>query len=187
MKVKAAVLLMLCSGVAFAGHNDYYECTAADGTLSYSVAPCARGDSQRRIGDDAPAHSVSLGAGGAGTVQVAGDGRGHFQVDGAIDATPVHMLVDTGAPLVSVSPSAARRIGLDTRNARLVRLSTASGATAGYAVTLPSVAAFGTAVNDVPGVVMVKDMPGVDVLLGMSFLRRFELNVSGNVLSARPR
>ncbi len=184
--MKASPLLLLCSGVAFAGQHDYYECTAADGSLSYSVRPCAKGDAQRKIADDAPAASVALGGGG-GTVQVPGDGRGHFLVDGTINAVPVRMLVDTGASVVAISPSAARRIGLDTGKAPPVRLDTANGLTAGYAVTLPSVAAFGSAVQNVPAVVMVKDMAGQDVLLGVSFLRNFQLNVEGNVLSVRRR
>lgn len=177
----SALASLAAPGLAAA---DYYECKAADGGVSHSVTRCAKGEEQRRIADAGEAVTVRLGR-GAGVTQIAGSGRGHFLVSGAVNGVPARMLLDTGASLVSVSASAAKRMGIDLRGGRKITLNTANGQTQGTAVTLQSVEALGGVVPNVAGVVMSTDLKGEDVLLGMSFLQHFDLNIEGNLLSVR--
>lgn len=163
---------------------DYYECQGGDGAISHSVSPCAGNAVARKIVDASAPATVRLGT-GSGVVQVAGSRRGHFVIAGAINGVPVSMMVDTGASLVSISPSAARRMGLDLNSGRPITLDTANGLAPGVAITLRVVEGLGSSVRNVAGVVMSKDMKGGDVLLGMSFLQHFDLNIEGNLLSAR--
>lgn len=175
------LLGLLAPSIAVA---DYYECKSTDGSISHSTGRCAKGEEQRRIADTGEAVTVRLGT-GIGVMQVAGSGHGHFYIVGAINGIQARMLVDTGASLVSISPSAARRMGIDLRSGRTITLSTANGQAQGTAVNLPSVEGFGNTVPNVAGVVMGTDMRGQDVLLGMSFLQHFDLNIEGNLLSVR--
>ncbi len=57
-------------------------------------------------------------------------------------------------------------------------LPTASGLTTAYATRLETVELAGLAARDVAGVI-VPDMPGDTVLLGMSFLSRFAVRMEG--------
>lgn len=178
----AALLTIFAASAVQAA--DYYECQGADGAISHSVSRCTGNEVSRKIVDASAPATVRLGA-GSGVVQVAGSGRGHFLIAGAINGAPVRMLVDTGASLVSISPSAARRMGIDLTTGRQITLNTANGQAPGVAVTLRVVEALGSTVREVAGVVMSQDMKGGDVLLGMSFLQHFDLNIEGNRLSAR--
>lgn len=177
----SALAILLAPRLAAA---DYYECKAADGSVSHSVTRCARGEEQRRIADASDAVTLRLGR-GAGVMQVAGTGRGHFLVSGAINGVPARMLLDTGASLVSISPSAAKRMGLDSGGGRKITLNTANGQAQGTAVTLRSVEALGGSVPNVAAVIMSSDLKGAEVLLGMSFLQHFDLNIEGKLLSVR--
>lgn len=107
----------------------------------------------------------------AGTVVVrSGDGR-HFYVDATVDGTPLHMLVDTGASVVVLTPSDARRMGFDIDGLRYtVRSETANGIGLGAPVRLREIRVGSIVVRDVRA--LVNKAPMSDSLLGMSFLDR---------------
>lgn len=108
---------------------------------------------------------------------------GHFVAPGRINGVPVTLLVDTGATNIAMSPAVARSVGAE-RGAAL-RTATAAGITTAYATRLASVELAGLAASNVSGVI-VPDMPGDTVLLGMSFLSRFAVRMEGGEMHISP-
>jgi aspartyl protease family protein len=98
------------------------------------------------------------------------DANGHVMVEAEIDGTPLRLLVDTGASLVSLTPADARAAGIDpSRLAFSGRAVTANGGTALAPVTLREIRVGQFVVANVPAAVF----RNLDVsLLGMSFLAR---------------
>ena len=90
-----------------------------------------------------------------------------------------NFLVDTGASFVPVSPEFAKRAKLGVENAELKQFLTANGAVDAPVVALGSVRLGRLTATTVPGVVLPKPVgPGLDGLLGMSFLARFEMSMT---------
>ena len=110
-------------------------------------------------------------------VTLAADGRGMFIAEGAINGVAMRFMVDTGATYVSMSASAAARLGIDFRKGRPVVMQTANGRVMSYLVTLDRVRLGQIELAGVEGVVGDADMP--IVLLGMSFLNRLEMQRDG--------
>ncbi len=132
------------------------------------------GDVPASVAGGAPAASS-----GARIVLPAGSG-GHFSGQGLINGRPVTMLVDTGATSIAIGMSDANRLGLDYKNGVPIRLMTANGAASGWRVKLSSVRLGDVDVYGVDAVITQASMPFV--LLGNSFLSRFEMNRSNDQL-----
>ena len=107
---------------------------------------------------------------------------GHYVAPGAINGEPVVFLVDTGATDVALPLHLARRIGLALGPAGIGR--TANGDVRTWGAVLDSVALGGLTARGVRASVL-PNMPGDQVLLGMSFLKRFELIQRGGTLTIR--
>lgn len=121
----------------------------------------------------------------ATTVSLWPDNAGMYTVTGSINGFPVRFLVDTGASSVAMSSRQARRLGIDYEvGGRRTRAATASGEVAGFAVRLERVRVGDITLRDVQAVVLEGDFPR-DVLLGMSFLGRLEINRSGRLMELR--
>lgn len=100
---------------------------------------------------------------------------GMFMVPGLINGKSVRMIVDTGATYVSMNGYAAKEVGLDYLNkGEPVRMSTASGISMGYRMTLDSVRVGGIELKKITAVVQDGDFPET-ILLGMSFLGKLEI------------
>jgi len=96
---------------------------------------------------------------------------GHFYATGNANGSPVRFLIDTGASEIVLSPSDARRIGIDTGALSFTHpYETANGIGLGAAFTLRSLSIGPIELSDVPVSINQADM-GTS-LLGMSFLRR---------------
>lgn len=105
--------------------------------------------------------------------------RGHYRVQGLVNGHPVDFLVDTGATEVSIPESVAKRIGLRRGEA-------------GYATTANGIATIYSAEIQTLNIGPLQRMnvaahisPGLsesDALLGMSFLRHYDLVQRGNQL-----
>jgi clan AA aspartic protease (TIGR02281 family) len=97
------------------------------------------------------------------------------------DARPATFLLDTGASVVTLSGSLARRLGLPYDKAEGVPVALADGSQAeGYPVMLKSVRVGDALANNVPALVMENSpSEGVDGLLGMTFLSYFEILLDG--------
>lgn len=96
--------------------------------------------------------------------------------------SPATFILDTGASLVTLTERLARNLGLRFDYDDAIQLSMADGSMAeGYPVVLERVAVGDAVVNQVPAVVMeAAPGPGVEGLLGMTFLKEFEIRFDAN-------
>lgn len=109
------------------------------------------------------------------------DGQGHFQTHGSINGRAVRFLVDTGASLVSMGESDAKRLGLDLEHAERGMSNTANGMVTTYRLRLESVKVGDITLNNVEASVLPQNMPFV--LLGMSFLNRTRMERNGDTMT----
>ena len=109
---------------------------------------------------------------------------GHFRAPGRINGEAVDFMVDTGATVVAVPESLARRLKLERGLA--VRVHTANGEAVAYATRLGRVDLGGATVHDVAAHI-VPGMAGDEALLGMSFLARFEIAMNRDEMRIRGR
>lgn len=132
---------------------------------------------------DGPLATQSPGAPRA--ITLLADGGGHFTSPGQINGQPTQFLVDTGATVLTLSETHARRIGLNFEGGQKVRVKTANGELSGHQVSLNSVQ-LGTHTSfGVAAVVLPADLPYV--LLGNSFLSRFALRREDGRMTLEPR
>ena len=115
---------------------------------------------------------------GAQSVTLIVDEKGHFVAAGAINGVAVRMLVDTGASLISMSSTDARRLGINYLAGEKASASTANGVVPTYRVKLDEVKLGEITLNNVDGMVLAGDNLPI-VLLGMSFLNRMEMKRDG--------
>lgn len=123
---------------------------------------------------------VQKSSGGASTVTLKADSRGHFLTGGTINGASTQFLVDTGATLIAIPGAEARRLGIAFANAPQGTVKTAGGAVTAYKVRLDTVRVGGIELNGVDAVVI--DQPLEFVLLGMSFLNRTEMRRDGETM-----
>lgn len=131
-------------------------------------------------------HAVGAApADGSGKVTLTADGRGHFYTTGTINGTSVRFLVDTGATMVSLGASDARRLGLDFNRGEKGWSQTANGQAVVSRVKLDTVTVSGITLRQVDALLHQTDMP--IALLGMSFLSRMEIQQDGRTMTLRQR
>lgn len=128
--------------------------------------------------------SQPSGAGPASVVLTA-DAGGHFLTTGNVNGTTIRFIVDTGASMISLGASDARRIGIDTSKGQPGLANTANGQTVVTRVKLDSVRVGEIVMNNVDALVHQQDMPFA--LLGMSFLNRMEMQRSGDTMTLKKR
>ena len=126
--------------------------------------------------------SQSSGSGPA-TVVLTADAAGHFLARGSINGTSVRFLVDTGASMISIGTSDARRIGVDASMGQLGYTQTANGVAQVARVKLNTVKVGDIVLNNVDATIHQQDMPVV--LLGMSFLNRMEMQRNGDTMTLK--
>ena len=115
------------------------------------------------------------------------DNTGSFTTVGTINGRTVNMLVDTGATSVAMSEVEAKRLGLPYRlKGRKIGVSTASGYSRGYQITLDRVQVGDVLLRNVGATVIEGSSPR-EVLLGMTFLERVQIENSGNVMVLRTK
>ena len=111
-------------------------------------------------------------------IELQRDRGGHYRVPGEINGHAVTFLVDTGATDVAVSERAARAMGLDFGPRTMVM--TAAGPAPAWRTRLELVSAGALQRENVRA--MITPGRGSEVLLGMSFLRHFEMRQQGDRL-----
>lgn len=131
---------------------------------------------------EVPADAASTG----GTVTLSANASGQFTIQATINGRSVPCLVDTGATLTTLSPSSARHVGLDYRQGVPSRTMTVNGVVDGWRVSLDSVRIRDVMARNVDAIVVENDSLPV-VLLGMSFLDRFDMHRQGPTLVLRRR
>ena len=138
------------------------------------------GDAPVSVGRSAPAQDTS-----AQRIVLTADAMGHFMPPGQINGRSVQFMVDTGATMVILSESDARRINLDYSKGRKVNINTANGSVIGHQLRLDSVRVGTAQVHGVDAVVLPQSMPYV--LLGNSFLTRFQMQRTNDQLTLERR
>ncbi len=128
-------------------------------------------------GDPEPAASVTPAAlhdaSPAGRrVSLPMDTRGHFVAEFTVNGRRIDAMVDTGATLVAVNRSTARRMGVSLSSGDFRHpVATANGSTMAAGIVLDRVEIGRIAVENVPAVVL-DDEALSSTLIGMSFLKR---------------
>jgi aspartyl protease family protein len=139
-----------------------------------------------RVGDSPVSQGASLGGGVRGSrIVLKESGGGHFVTAGQINGRAVQFMVDTGATFIAMSVQDAERIGLDYKTGQPMRMSTANGDAMGYRIKLSSVRIGEVEVYEVDAVVTPMGMPAL--LLGNSFLSRFQMKRENNVMTLDKR
>lgn len=143
------------------------------------------GKRQKVILGAGPVRGGAGDGGGAAAVSLVADARGHHFSSGSINGASVRFLVDTGASMVSMGASDARRAGIDFHKGVGGMSQTASGPAKVWKVTLDTVRVGDVTLHGVDGLVHENDLPFV--LLGMSFLSRMDMQREGDRLTLRKR
>lgn len=123
---------------------------------------------------------------GTQSVILVADNQGHFVTTGAINGISVRLLVDTGASLISMSSTEAKRLGINYIAGQKSFTSTANGVVPAYRVKIDEVRIGDVTLNNVDGMVHVGDALSI-VLLGMSFLNRMEMKRDGEKMMLTKR
>ena len=128
---------------------------------------------------------VNLGgtpsAGGGTQIVMAAGSGGHFFSSGTINGKSVQFMVDTGATYVSMGAAEAERLGVNFRNGRRGISSTANGPMPVYLVSLASLRVGDVQLYNVEA--LVSQMPMELVLLGNSFLTRFQMRRDNDTMT----
>ena len=135
----------------------------------------------------APVSIGGNGSGGANGTQIvlsAGPG-GHFVTQGAINGHATQFMVDTGATSVAMGADEARRMGIKFEDGERFYGNTANGAVVGYRVSLTTVRIQDVEVHNVEAAVLPLPMP--NILLGNSFLTRFQMKRENDMLTLTKR
>ncbi len=118
-------------------------------------------------------------------VKVSVDAYGGFRTPGSINGHLVSFLIDTGASSVAMNETVARKLGIDFRySGTPSTVTTASGVVSAYSIKLASVKVGEIELRNIRATVLEGGYP-VEVLLGMSFLSRLELERKGNLITLR--
>ena len=210
--MRAAVLAALAwnlpsfgQSVALAGLMGQRALLVIDGQAPKSLAPgeshlgvklVSAGEGQAVVEIKDKRHNLRLGEApvsvgssrdegkGARIVLKAGSG-GHFFAEGQINGKSARLMVDTGASLVALSAAEAEQLGLDYKNGQRAGMATANGTVMGWLLKLDSVRIGDVTVHGVDAVVTPQPMPFI--LLGNSFLGRFQMNRENDQLTLSRR
>ncbi len=193
-----ALLVALACGaaaaqsVSFSGHMGYRALLVIDGVpRSLSVGSAVAGVQLISVNPseaviDIAGKRQTLALGGSpvslATTHSAGSGTqivlpvadgGHFVTAGSINGKAVQFMVDTGATTIALSAVEADRIGLKYKDGERLTGNTANGTVSGYRTSLGVVRVGDVQVYNVDAAVLPMPMP--HVLLGNSFLNRFQM------------
>ncbi len=116
------------------------------------------------------------------SVTLTADASGHFVTEGSINGATVKFIIDTGATMVSLSSTEAKRIGLNYLKGERGQVSTANGLVPIYKVKLDSVKVGDISLSNVDGIVQEGNTLPI-VLMGMSFLNRLEMKREGSQMT----
>jgi aspartyl protease family protein len=107
---------------------------------------------------------------------------GHYVTNGTINDYEVVFLLDTGASDIAVPESLANEIGLIKKQRIVVK--TANGNARAYRTRIASVGIGDIKLYDLNATILT-NMPGKEILLGMNFLKHFEITQKGKTLTIK--
>ena len=108
--------------------------------------------------------------------------HGHYVANGTINYQEITFLLDTGATDIAVPESFANKIGL--KKGYAITVKTANGNVKAYRTRLESVAIGDIVLYDLNATIL-SNMQGDEALLGMNFLKHFEIIQKGNTLTIK--
>lgn len=116
--------------------------------------------------------------------RIPADVTGHFSADFRLNGRTVPAMVDTGASVVALNRTTARRIGIDVSDADFTGFATtANGRTRAAPAVIARIAVGRIELRDVPAIVL-DDKALSDTLVGLSFLSRLKrYSVEGGALA----
>ena len=122
----------------------------------------------RRGSGEAQAGKASF----SGTERLRADARGHYVGDFRLNRHRVRAVVDTGATLIALNRTEARRAGIHVASKDFVyQVSTANGATRAARAIIDEVRIGSIKIRNVEAMILDDDSLDI-VLIGMSFLNR---------------
>ena len=131
-------------------------------------------------------HAIGTAAAdGSGRIVMTADNQGHFVTTGSVNGVAVRFLVDTGATMISLGASDARRVGVDFNRGQKGMTQTANGQSVVSKVQLDTVRIGYVTLHNVDAVIHQTEMPVA--LLGMSFLNRMEMQRDGSTMTLKRR
>ena len=131
-------------------------------------------------------HAIGTAAAdGSGRIVMTADNQGHFVTTGSVNGVAVRFLVDTGATMISLGASDARRVGVDFNRGQKGMTQTANGQSVVSKVQLDTVRIGDVTLHNVDAVIHQTEMPVA--LLGMSFLNRMEMQRDGSTMTLKRR
>ena len=107
---------------------------------------------------------------------------GHYVSNGTINGHEVTFLLDTGASDIAIPESTANRIQLKKGRSMVVK--TANGNAKAYRTRLDSVALGEIKLYDLNATIL-PNITGDEILLGMNFLKHFEITQKGKTLTIK--
>ena len=107
---------------------------------------------------------------------------GHYVATGSINAQPVEFMVDTGATGIAIPGGIARKLRLAP--GQTGRVLTAGGEVAVFVTRLETIELGGIALHDVQAHIN-PHMDGLEILLGMTFLKEVDFAQRGDILMIR--
>lgn len=139
--------------------------TQVPGAFEALQMPVATGDS------GTPA-AIPVAVARAGTTVLEADATGHYRGTFRLNGKAIEAMVDTGASLVAINETTARRIGVSIASLDFkYPISTANGETRAAHIRLQRVEIGTVRVEDVDAFVL-RDKALSGTLIGMSFLKR---------------
>jgi len=121
----------------------------------------------------------------ADAITIRRDANLHYLVSGEVNGRSTPFMVDTGATLIAISGEHANQLGLKWQSSPSEHVQTAGGITKAYGLMLEKVSIGGMEIHHVEAVVIPKQT--TPALLGMSFLRHFEMTEADNVLTLKKK
>ena len=125
---------------------------------------------------------ITMVNGAAKEIELQRNPYGHYVAAGTINSVAVIFLLDTGASDIAIPESLADKIGLTKGPAITVK--TANGNARAYRTHLQSVALGEIGLQDLNATILT-NITGEEVLLGMNFLKHFEIIQKGRTLTIR--
>lgn len=111
------------------------------------------------------------------TVPLAKEGV-HHVVEASLRNGTVRLLLDTGASITTLTPSAARRLNISYDQSRSITVATAGGLVAAPLIEITEFAVGEAAVDRLQvGILPLSDLDRFDGLLGMNFLQQFASSI----------
>ena len=160
----------------------YWYTRAAERGDEYALEWLERHDSMERLRSGPECFGDACFQSGRGPQKTVLMSRpnGMFFATAAVNGKGTHALIDTGATWVTMGTKTAQELGVNAAGGRERRLQTGNGVINARGVTLDSVKVGNITLNQVEAVVTETDNP---LIIGMSFLRRLNVNTSGNAMT----